>query len=82
MAPACRRAFLALDKPVRERIGSAVDKLASDPRPAGVKALKGMPGVLRIRVADAYRVLYQIDEGELLVLVVEAGHRSKVYGGH
>jgi mRNA-degrading endonuclease RelE of RelBE toxin-antitoxin system len=41
-----------------------------------------MPGVLRIRVADAYRVLYQIDEGELLVLVVEAGHRSKVYGGH
>jgi mRNA-degrading endonuclease RelE of RelBE toxin-antitoxin system len=54
--PLARKAFLALDKPVRERIGAAVDKLANDPRPSGAKALKGMQGVLqgvlRIRVAD------------------------------
>jgi mRNA interferase RelE/StbE len=80
--PQARKAFLALDESVRKRVGAAVDKLADDPRPAGVKALKGMPRILRIRVADDFRVLYSIDDRELLVLVVQAGHRSKVYGGH
>jgi len=80
--PLARKAFLALDKPVRERIGAAVDKLANDPRPSGAKALKGMQGVLRIRVADDYRVLYTIDDDDLLVLIVQTGHRSKIYGGH
>jgi mRNA interferase RelE/StbE len=80
--PLARKAFLALDKPARERIGAAVDKLANDPRPSGVTALKGMQGVLRIRVADDYRVLYTIDDDDLLVLIVQAGHRSKIYGGH
>lgn len=79
--PHARKAFLDLDKPVRERVGAAVDKLAADPRPAGVKALKGMPGVLRIRVADAYRILYQVNDDKLLVLVIDTGHRSKIYGG-
>jgi mRNA-degrading endonuclease RelE of RelBE toxin-antitoxin system len=41
-----------------------------------------MQGVLRIRVADDYRVLYTIDDDDLLVLIVQAGHRSKIYGGH
>ena len=40
--------------------------------------ITGAHGVLRIRVGD-YRVLYTIDEGELMVLVVEAGHRSQIY---
>jgi mRNA interferase RelE/StbE len=35
--------------------------------------------VLRIRVGD-YRVVYTIDEGELIVLVLDAGHRSEIYG--
>jgi mRNA-degrading endonuclease RelE of RelBE toxin-antitoxin system len=37
--------------------------------------LTGMHGVLRIRVASDYRVLYTIDDDRLLVLVVDAGHR-------
>jgi mRNA interferase RelE/StbE len=67
--PHARKAFLALDKSVRERVGAAVDKLADDPRPAGVKALKGMPGILRIRIADDYRVLYTVDDRELQSMV-------------
>jgi mRNA interferase RelE/StbE len=35
--------------------------------------------VLRIRVGD-YRVLYSIDEGQLIVLVLDTGHRSEIYG--
>ena len=77
--PRARKAFLALDKSVRLRIAAVVDKLAGDPRPAGVKALTGMPGVFRIRVADSYRVLYTIDDTVLLVLVVDVGHRREIY---
>jgi mRNA interferase RelE/StbE len=79
VAPRARKAFLALDKPVRRRIGEAVDALAADPRPAGAKMITGAHGVLRIRVGD-YRVLYTIDEGQLIVLVLDAGHRSEIYG--
>jgi len=75
--PRARKAFLALDKPVRRRIGAAVDALAADPRPDSAKMITGAHGVLRIRVGD-YRVLYTINEGQLMVLVVEAGHRSQV----
>jgi mRNA interferase RelE/StbE len=78
--PRARKAFLALDKPVRRRIGEAVDALAWDPRPAGVKMITGAHGVLRIRIGD-YRVLYSIDEGQLVVLVLDAAHRSEIYGG-
>ena len=77
--PRARKAFLALDKPVRRRIGEAVDALAADPRPATAKMITGAHGVLRIRVGD-YRVVYTIDEGELIVLVLDAGHRSEIYG--
>jgi mRNA interferase RelE/StbE len=77
--PRARKAFLALDRPVRFRIGAAVDALAADPRPAGAKMITGAHGVLRIRVGD-YRVLYSIDEGQLIVLVLDAGHRSEIYG--
>jgi len=76
--PRARKAFLSLDKPVRRRIGEAVDALAADPRPAAAKMITGAHGVLRIRVG-AYRVLYTIDEGQLIVLVLDAGHRSEIY---
>ena len=77
--PRARKAFLALDKPVRRRIGEAAGALAADPRPAAAKMITGARGVLRIRVGD-YRVLCTVDEGKLMVLVPGAGHRSEVYG--
>jgi mRNA interferase RelE/StbE len=76
--PRARKAFLSLDKPVRRRIGDAVESLATDPRPPGAKMITGAHGVLRIRVGD-YRVLYTIDEGQLIVLVLDAAHRSQIY---
>lgn len=70
--------FGKLDKPVRRRIDTALTKLANDPRPAGVKKLKGESGAWRLRVGD-WRVIYQIRDGELIILIIEIGHRSKVY---
>ncbi|MBV9095572.1 MAG: type II toxin-antitoxin system RelE/ParE family toxin [Streptosporangiaceae bacterium] len=78
-APKALRALRKLDRPVAERIKEATELLQDDPRPPGAKMLTGMHGVLRIRVAGDYRVLYTIDYDRLVVLVVDAGHRRQIY---
>jgi mRNA interferase RelE/StbE len=72
------RALAKLDKPVRRRIQHAIDHLQDDPRPPGAVALRGLRGAYRIRVGD-YRVIYSVDDGELMVLVVDLGHRREIY---
>ena len=67
-----------LDRPVQARIVAALALLQENPRPATVKALVGSPGYLRVRVGD-YRIVYTIDEGKLLVLVLALGHRGAIY---
>ncbi len=78
-APRALRSLRKLDRPVVERIKAATESLRDQPRPAGARMLTGMHGVLRIRVAAEYRVLYTIDDDRLLVLVVDAGHRREIY---
>ncbi|MCX7006811.1 MAG: type II toxin-antitoxin system RelE/ParE family toxin [Kiritimatiellaeota bacterium] len=67
----------ALIAPEQERVIAAIRKLASNPRPAGVKKLAGREA-WRIRVGD-YRVIYEINDNELTVLVVDFGHRREIY---
>lgn len=74
------RAINKLDKPVRDRIKAFLDQLAhqDNPRIAG-KALQGkLSAYWRYRVGD-YRLLCQIQDDELIVLVVELGHRKDIY---
>jgi mRNA interferase RelE/StbE len=78
LLPAARRQLSRLDPEARRRIGALIDSLATEPRPAGVKALKGVPGMLRVRAGD-YRVVYRVEDRELLVLVVALGYRREVY---
>ena len=72
------RTLAKLDKPVRRRIQGAIDKLADDPRPAGMIALPGVPGAYRIRVGD-YRIVYALHDDRLLIVVIDIGHRREVY---
>jgi mRNA-degrading endonuclease RelE of RelBE toxin-antitoxin system len=58
-----------MDRPVSQRIPAIIDKLTHVLPPAGVSARAGIAGVFRIRVADADRILYTIDDGDLVVLV-------------
>lgn len=51
----------------------------ADPRRFGKGLKADLAGLWRYRVGD-YRVLCQIRDGELLVLVVAVGHRRNVYG--
>lgn len=63
---------------MQRRILVALEKLTADPRPVGVKAVKGPSGGLRLRVGD-YRVLYEVHGAAGQVLVVKIGHRRDVY---
>ena len=53
-------------------------KWAENPRPQGVKKLRDGDNLYRLRVGD-YRVIYQIQEKRLIVLVIAVGHRAEVY---
>ena len=76
--PRALRALRKLPEVAQRRLLSAIEALADDPRPSGVKKLKGGDGIYRLRVGT-YRVLYQIRDDVLLVLVTDVGHRRDVY---
>jgi mRNA interferase RelE/StbE len=52
--------------------------LATDPHPEGSVKLRGSSDFFRIRHAD-YRVIYQVQDKRLIVLVIKVGHRREVY---
>ena len=60
-----------------QRVYTAIEKLTFDSRPSGCKKLHNREG-WRIRIGN-YRVIYTIDDQELLILVVKVGHRRDVY---
>jgi mRNA interferase RelE/StbE len=64
------------------RIGIAIRALADDPRPPGAALLtgEGAERAWRVRVGD-YRILYQIRDDQLLVIVIRVGHRREIYRG-
>lgn len=74
------RQFRKLDRHVQMRLRRTIDALGVDPRPAGVKKLEGEKDLYRVRQGD-HRIIYQIRDRVLLVLVVRIGHRKDVYRG-
>ncbi|MFE3633694.1 type II toxin-antitoxin system RelE/ParE family toxin [Streptomyces sp. NPDC059168] len=60
------------------RILAKLTELESDPTGFNTTALVSQPDRRRLRVGD-YRVIYTIENGELVVWVVHVGHRSTVY---
>jgi mRNA interferase RelE/StbE len=66
-----------VDDPIRRRIIDRIRALADDPRPAGCKKLSGRPA-WRLRIGT-YRVIYEVHDQKLLVLVFDVGHRREIY---
>ena len=69
-----------LDATTRKRVVRNILALADNPRPRGVVKLSGIDNLDRIR-QGAYRIIYEIRDGELIVLVVKVAHRRDVYRG-
>ena len=78
ISPAAARELRGLTKDVQRQLVKKIRALGANPRPRGVKKLAGEEGVYRVRAGD-YRILYQIRDAALVVLVVHLGHRRDVY---
>ncbi|MGH3927255.1 MAG: type II toxin-antitoxin system RelE family toxin [Pseudonocardiaceae bacterium] len=80
LAPSATRQLRKFDPQVRRRIQAAIELLADEPRPPAATRLVGGDGEWRIRTGD-YRIVYEIHDDELIVLVLRVGHRHDIYQG-
>jgi mRNA interferase RelE/StbE len=72
-----QRAFRNLSADIQRRLDPAILALANNPRPPGCTKLAGKESLWRIRVGD-YRIVYQIQDDRLLVLVVKVGRSREL----
>ena len=78
VAAAAVRQLRKLDRPAQRRVQAAIELLAVEPRPNGAKKLVGGDSEWRVRTGD-YRIVYEIHDNVLLVLVIAVGHRREIY---
>ena len=78
LTPAADRQLGKLTHQAREMIAAALVALGGNPRPLVCTKLAGSDNLWRVRVRQ-YRVIYQILDNQLIVLVVKIGDRKDVY---
>ena len=71
------RELKSIPKADIKRILAKIEQLADDPRPPGSQKLTGFE-LYRVR-QGCYRIVYSIQDSELVVHVVKVGHRKEVY---
>ena len=81
LSPAAQRDMRRLDRPIRKSINLDLLRLEENPRPVGAERLHAKEKLYRLQVGPRknYRVVYQITDEVLLVLVVRVGDRKEVY---
>jgi mRNA interferase RelE/StbE len=75
--PSAGKEIEAIPKQDRRRIVAKITSLSRDPRPSGCEKLSGHDQY-RLRQGN-YRILYEIQDLDLVVVVVKAGHRRDIY---
>ena len=75
--PSAVKEIEALPKTDRRRVVAKIESLAGNPRPPGCEKLSGHDQY-RVR-QGSYRILYSIEDRNLVVIVVRVGHRREVY---
>lgn len=75
-----RKYLESIDAKTRNRILSAIQKLAQFPPTGDIKPMVGMPGKYRLRVGS-YRVLFSYGkDGEIVIVLIEdIGPRGDIY---
>ena len=69
-----------LDNQLQKRLVKKIDELSENPFLG--KPLSGnLSGLWRLR-CDKYRIIYQVKHQELLIFVLNIGHRKNIYESH
>ncbi len=76
--PSAAVALRHLPRQVQSRIVTKAEALADNPRPSGCKKLAGADALYRVRIGD-YRMVYEVRDAVLTILIVRIGHRRDVY---
>ena len=63
---------------IYDSINAAIEELAENPRPPGCVEVKPYQNIYRIRKGD-YRIIYEVRDGVLLILVLDIGPRGQIY---
>ncbi len=72
-----QKALTKITEKEQNRIIEAIRNLSQNPKPMGVKKLSGREA-WRIRVGS-YRIIYEIQDDKLLIVVISIGHRREIY---
>ncbi len=72
------KTLASIEGPLRSRILARIDALSTNPRPRGTVKIGGPGGTFRVRVGS-WRIVYDVLDAELVVLLVKIGHRREVY---
>ena len=67
--------IIKLPRPEKERVLRAIAKLSNE---GDIRKLKGHDDLLRLRVGE-YRIIYTVNHGELIVIVIDADNRGQIY---
>jgi mRNA interferase RelE/StbE len=78
--PAAERDLRTLTPTILARVDARIHDLADNPRPRGTERLRGPQGGFRLRVGD-YRILYDADDTQQVVIIGRVRHRWDVYRG-
>ena len=66
------------DTQLQQRLDAAFEKLSENPRRQGAEKMSGFDNRYRFRVGD-YRIVYEIHDAVLLVLILAVGDRKEIY---
>lgn len=78
ITPSTERQLKKLTPEVLVQISEVIEQLSVNPKPHGVIKLKGSQNLWRVRTGD-FRVIYEVKDRELIVLIVKVAHRREVY---
>lgn len=73
-----QKALRRIPNNVLFRIQKAILDLRSDPLPVGSEKMRGYDGYYRIRVST-YRIVYQVESTNRMIIIIQVGHRKNVY---
>jgi mRNA interferase RelE/StbE len=78
LSATAERQLRKLERNDQVQVVGAIQRISTNPRPRGSRKLRGYEDVFRIRTG-VFRIIYSIEKGRLLIIILKPGHRKDIY---